>query len=169
MKYLLLLLLFSCSSMTQTYVKQGEFELKGGQRGDKKWESSINLKHVSWFSELTMIFDVYYVDPEELKDFNTWFSPFEAKTVSSCKSSYLALVYDLVDNRYSKENFYQKLREQGYEVLEVPDFSAHFMLHPDFEELSFNLYELKLLCQKSKAKNIAEVTIPSFPTVNLKL
>ena len=169
MKYLLLLLLFSCSSMTQTYIEQGEFELKGGQSGEKNWESSIDLNHVSWFQELTLIFDVFYLETEKLKDFNTWFSDFEQGLINSCKTSYVALVYDLIDKRYSRKEFYQHLREQGFEVLEIPRFSSHLVLHPDFEEMSFNLYEAKLLCHKKTAKNNAKVILPSFQPVKFKL
>lgn len=170
MRVLLLFLLVSCaSSMTQTYIQEGEFELRAGQSADKNWDSSIMLNHVSWFTELTLIFDVYYINANKVADFKSWFSKFETETVNSCKTAYVSLVYDLIDKRYTKKAFYQMLREQGFEVLEVPNFTDHFMLHPDYEELSFNLYELKLLCHKEADKKIAGVTIPSFPTVNFKL
>lgn len=169
MKFFLFLLILSCSSMSQTYVKQGEFQLKGGKKGDQNWNSSIELNHVSWFQELTLIFDVYYLDTNKLNDFSFWFSRFEKNLLSSCKTSYISLVYDLIDTRYSKKEFYQHLREQGFEVLEIPQFKSHIALHPDYEELSFNLYEAKLLCHKQSKKKFAKVTLPSFQVVRFKL
>lgn len=155
--------------MSQTYIEQGEFQLKGGQSGEKNWDSSVQLNHVSWFQELTLIFDVYYLETKKLNDFTTWFSDFENELISSCSTSYIALVYDLIDTRYSKKEFYQHLREQGFEVLEIPRFKSHIALHPDYEELSFNLYDAKLLCNKSTGKNAAKVILPSFQPVNFKL
>lgn len=167
MKYLIFFILLSCASTSQNLIQEGEVTLKGGQGEEKNWDTDLNFKRVSWYSELTMIFDLFYIDTEKAGEFKNWFSDFESRTVKQCQESLITFVYHLDDRRYSKETFFQSMRDQDYEVLEIPNFSSYLKLHPDFEELSFSLYDIKLLCRK-KGSGMAKVIVPSYQAVSIK-
>ena len=166
MKFFIVFFLISCSSISQNLIKKGNAPLSHGQAAEKHWDSEMPLKRVSWYTELTMIFDLFYVDAKNINEFENWYSDFEKRTLDKCEQSYLTFVYELDDRRYSKLAFFQDMREQGFEVLEVPNFKSHLILHPDYEELSFGLYEVKLLCSKTKGQEL-RVILPSYQVVRL--
>ncbi|MGB0453814.1 MAG: hypothetical protein ACPGJV_08865 [Bacteriovoracaceae bacterium] len=154
--------------MSQNLVKSGDFKLKSGQYGQNQWDSELEFKRFSWYSELTLIFDVFLSDFSEKNDFYNWFGESEKKAVNSCENPYIALSYHLDGKRFSKSQFYHQLREMKAEVIEVPQFSSNLRLHPDFEELSFNLYEAKLICSKGKLEQF-KVRVPSYKAVPFKM
>ena len=72
MKFFIVFFLISCSSISQNLIKKGNAPLSHGQAAEKHWDSEMPLKRVSWYTELTMIFDLFYVDAKNINENNAW-------------------------------------------------------------------------------------------------
>lgn len=123
----------------------------------------MNFKRVSWFSGATLLFDFLYSEAQEGSPFYAWFSKFEQEQVSRCQRPLVVMTYFLDSQKYSARQFYASLEGQGAMVSEIPGFESFLRPHPDFDEFSLRLYDVKLLCCQGPGGLMARV--PSFPPV----
>lgn len=169
MKYALLtfsLLFIACANLSKNSIKEGDFSIKRGVYKNQSWDESLNFDRVSWYHELSLNFDLLITKVDSTSPFLNWLSPSEKALFNECKDHFLALTYHLDSDRISKRMFYSQMNEQGYKDYLIPNFARALKLHPDFEFLSLQLYQVSLLCNKDKAGEL-EVTFPSFRTVKL--
>ncbi len=161
---LLLVTITSCASFSENFVKQGELSLYGGRYENQRWSDNLKFERVSWFQELTLLFDFLYYPLTEDSPFYVWLGESERASLSGCHSSYIILTYALDSRKISRPDFYQKLAAQGHQVISVPTFRSHLRNHPDIEKLSLGLYDINGLCLE---ENDISVSFPGFRVVTI--
>lgn len=157
----------SCSNLSKNMVKQGDFNIKSGRVGKYKWNDSLTLERVSWYHELTLLFDMMYTNVDEKSPFYNWFSLEEKSRIKECSEKLLVISYALDSSRISHTHFKNKLYDYGYEQYAVPNFSLSLKSHPDFEKLSLTLYRVDLYCKKSKQVDDIFITFPNYDEIKL--
>ena len=162
--FLSLIAITSCASFSENFVKEGELSLYGGRFENERWSDNLKFERVSWFQELTLLFDFLYYPLGEESPFYVWLGDNERAALSSCHSSYIILTYALDSRKISRPDFYQKLASQGHEVISVPNFRSHLRNHPDIEKLSLGLYDVNGLCLN---KSDISLSFPGFRVVNI--
>lgn len=171
MKYLLsfalLTSLFSCSNLSKNMVKKGDFSIKNGVYKNHSWRSSLEFKRVSWYHELTMLYDFMYAEIDEKNDFYHWFSEDEKRRVEHCEDLIVSLNYSLDSERLSHAMLNTQLRDNGYEQYAAPNFSRTLKVHPDFEQLSLALYKVNIFCRKKSLKDPVFINFPNFHEIKL--
>ena len=169
-KTLTLLLLgffLSCSNLSKNMVKEGDFSIHNGVHKNKQWNTSLDFQRVSWFHELTLLYDFMYAAVDKKSDFYNWFSQDEKRRIKSCSKVYVTLNYSLDADRISEAMLDSQLRDQGFESYLAPQFSRTLKTHPDFEHLSLSLYKVKLFCSPRLAKEKLVINFPNFKQVEL--
>ncbi|EQC45470.1 hypothetical protein [Bacteriovorax sp. Seq25_V] len=162
-----LLIIASCSNLTKNMVKSGDFSIRSGAMGSKEWDETLKFNRVSWFHELTMLYDLVYTKIDEKSAFYNWFDNDEKRRISNCNEKLITLSYYLDSSRISHTMVKNKLLDQGYEEYSVPNFTRALKTHPDFEKLSLQLYKVNLYCHKSKANAEIYIDFPNFEKIKL--
>ncbi len=172
MKKLILLFAFllttSCSLTGRNIVQENDFELTGGSVGEKVWKNDLKLKRISWYQEMTMVFDVLLGEISNESPFYNWFSTSEKISLKQCSKSYLALYYSSSSDVISKKRFLKQVKLQGYEQFIMNDFQSALRLHPQYVSNSFQLYDVAILCAKSEIEGPLKLEFPNYRTISIK-
>ncbi len=163
---LVLLLTTSCSLTGRNIVQVNDFELAGGSVGNSSWKDELKLKRISWYQEMTMVFDVLLGEVTPNSPFYDWFSTSEKVSLKSCSKSYLALYYSSASEVISKNNFIKQASSQGFEKYVMNEFAGALRLHPQYITNSFQLYDIAIFCSKSNLGNSLKVEFPNFKTIS---
>jgi hypothetical protein len=163
----LILFLGSCTTLNKNLVKEGSYDISGGVYKNMKWDDSLTFKRVSWFKELTLTFDVFYTPVPKESPFYSWFSEDEKKLMSKCVDSLVALTYAWDPMQISRNDFYTRAEELGYERLSIPHFHSQVKMHPNFARINVYLYKTSLLCRKNLGAEKLVISFPGFSSVTL--
>lgn len=158
------------SNLSKNMVKEGTFNLRGGVQGEKKWEESHVFDRMSWYQELTLYFDIIYSQIEANSPFYNWFSESERRRTRKCQELFVVISYSLDSNKISSKDFMEQLSQQGYKEISLTNFEKNLRLHPDYGELSFNLYKIHGFCKKAKKGKKtkgANLLFPGYHTQNI--
>lgn len=161
-----LMILGSCSSTTKNMIKQGELTLTGGVYKDKEWSDALVFERISWFRELTLVYDVLYVPLKKESPFYMWMSESEKNKVASCSELNLYLNYTIDSRKVSHKEIMKQLKKQGYEEILIPDFVSNFKMHPNHEYLSLQVYNIKAICRDQVGER-PQIVVPGFKTVTM--
>jgi len=163
----LLFLTTACSNMSKNMVKKGDFLIRSGSYRNTQWSDSLELKRISWFYELTLLYDVMYGKIDKNSKFYNWFSAEEKMRIKYCSDILLSINYSLDSERISHQMFYKHLRDHSYDQIAVPEFSKSLKMHPDYKKLSLSLYKSSVFCKKSKATAPIYINFPNFKEIVL--
>ena len=131
------------------------------------WSEDLEMKRISWFTELTLLFDsIYATIPEESK-FLSWFTEDETARLRNCSEKLVTMNYSLDAEKISHQMFKSKLRGYTYEEVSAPNFVKSLKSHPDFSEFSLSLYKVKVFCRVNKSNDKISITFPNFEEVVL--
>ena len=147
LKLLLISVLFSCAHQSNNFVKTGTYQFRGGVFENERWTDSLEFKRHSWFQELTLVFEALHVSLTSDSVFSKWLSPSELMTVNSCLDFKVALLYTWDSSRISEGQFFEEMKSYGYERISLPEFSRHLRMHPSYEKLALQRYNVYGLCQ----------------------
>lgn len=140
------LLLASCASYSENFVKEGELQLRGGRYQDQTWSDNLRFQRVSWYQELSLLFELLYVDADNLGEFENWLSEQEKRDIEKCPRPYLTLSYALEPRKISRADFYRQVEKKGGTRFSLSHFRKFYSTHPDMERLSLRQYEMIGLC-----------------------
>ena len=143
--------------------------ISGGYKDQLKWEDRLEFKRISWYQELSLVFDVLITPVSDTSPFQNWFSAGEKRMIAPCKDFYLVLTYALDEKKISEGTFRDQMAKLGYDQWALPDFSAYLVNHPDYERLAMKLYHLHGFCRVSEKAEQGPLVIrfPNFPEKNL--
>ncbi|OIQ19099.1 MAG: hypothetical protein BM556_07390 [Bacteriovorax sp. MedPE-SWde] len=159
--------LTSCASLNKNMTKVGTAKIRGGIYKNTKWDSSLEFKRVSWFQELTMLYDVIYTEIPEESSFRTWFSRDERRRLKDCGQVFLSMNYSYTSEKISHSLFKAQMRDHRYEHVVAPDFTRSLKMHPDFQQLSLSLHKVNLYCRKNKLEDPIFINFPNFEELKL--
>ena len=169
---LLVIIVSSCSSpgggsSSKNFVKKGTFYLVGGRFEQLQWQDKLSFKRVSWYHELTLLFDMMLSEWKGDSKFSYWLSPAEQDIVERCHRFYLLLSYATDSGDINHAMFNQIMKNNGLNLIEMPNFRTSLRLHPDFASNSLRHYQVHGLCQKNPIpKSDRKIVLPSFAPVN---
>ena len=165
--FFIILLLTSCSTLNKNMIKKGAFAIDGGVYKTLKWDSKLKFDRVSWFKELTLMFDVFLTSVKKEDPFYEWFSEGEKLLVSSCLDAKVVLTYSWDPMQISRGSFFSEAEKYGYERYSIPDFHSNVKMHPNFARINVYLYKTALLCRKKLTPENLVVTFPGWNTVSI--
>jgi|GEM_PF-5213902 len=129
-------------------------------------KEQLTLKRASWFRELTLLFDVYYMEisPAALPLF---FKDLELSALSSCKSLYFTLSYVLDTGPSLDKEFEKQWKKQNFSSFSAETFLSTFKTHPLFESLSLQLYRPKVYCHPQAQIPPISIKFSNFKEISL--
>ncbi len=157
--------IYSCSSMSKNFIKKGSFVIEEGRYKDILWKDQLKFAHISWYQELTLLFDLKLVKIDNKGPFYNWFSKVERAQVDQCSAFYIVLVYELDSKRLSNSMFLKEMDENGFSQILIESFEANLRMHPQFSDVSINLYKTRGFCRKQKINKKIYITFPGFEKV----
>lgn len=165
-----LFLLSSCANLSKNQVLNETFDLRGGKFANQAWDSSLVFERTSWYTELTLVYDLLLTRIDATSPFWQWLSTTEKQSISSCSKHYVVVAYSQASTKISHGMFKQFAREAGYRSFALPQFSNYLELHPDFAQNSFHLYKVFGLCleQGLAKRDDMAIQFPNFKEVVLK-
>jgi hypothetical protein len=166
--FLVLFFLLSCSSLNKNMTKSGELSLKGGVFHNQSWSESLVFSRNSWFKELTLIFELLSTRIDKRSPFYQWLSETEKRSIANCEDSLVVVTYAQDPDRISRAMFIEQLKGLGYERFSLVNFGRHLKMHPHYETLSLQLYQVDGLCLEKDRGEKLTVRFPGFKEVNLR-
>ncbi|MFG1494631.1 hypothetical protein ACRXCV_14805 [Halobacteriovorax sp. GFR7] len=161
-----LFLLTSCGNMTKNFVKSGESIIKGGTAGGKPWNEALTFQRLSWYSELNLMYDVFFTKMDPSSPFWQWFSESESRRLKECKAVYVSITFSLDSDRISHAMFYNQVLSKELQPVVTNDFDLAIANHPDFNKFFLSLYKSKTLCATSDIGDL-KIKFPNFKTRTL--
>ncbi len=163
-----ILSLTSCSHLSDNFIGQDSFYLRGGVSAHRKWNDHLIFKRTSWYHEVNLLFDVFLAEVDLKSPFSLWPSENEKESLRRCLQSFYVLNYSLDANLASPQELISQFEKQGFSILQVPQFKKSLQLHPDFVSNSLHLYKVYAICLKDGPhKTSLDVSLPSFPAIDL--
>ena len=172
MKFIVLIFIFSlvsCSNLSQRLVKTGDFDFQGGVYKDKRWEDSLEFKRYTWFYELSIVYDLLYVNIDNNSPFFSWLSEDEKSSVAKCRHFLVALTYKNPTHSFATQILDRDLMKFGFLEISTPTFRENIRNHPDFMKWDLNYHRVKTYCQTNSKEDQAIINIPGFQQVTLPL
>jgi len=162
-----LLTLASCSSLEKNMVKRGDASIKGGVYKSSTWNTKLNFERVSWYQELTLLFDSLYTEVPDNSQFRSWFTSDERARVRDCSQVLITVNYSFDSEKISHALYRSQIREAQYEQIAAPNFVRALKMHPDYQQLSLSLHKVNLFCRKSKLEDPIFINFPNFKELKL--
>tara|TARA_R110000868_G_scaffold42895_3_gene144687 strand:- start:29232 stop:29756 length:525 start_codon:yes stop_codon:yes gene_type:complete len=164
------ILLASCANLSKNQVLTENFKLRGGQFANQRWDDSLEFTRLSWYTELTLVYDLLTTKLDEKSRFWLWLSNAEKQTLAACDDYYIVIAYSQNPKKVSHTMFKEAAFQSGYRSVALNQFSNYLELHPDFAQNSFHLYNVFGLCLDKKMANREDILLqfPNFKEVVLK-
>ena len=158
----LMLIFSSCSNLSKNSVKEGEFYIKNGVSGSKKWDENLILKRVSWYHELTLQFDLMIGNITPQSGFNFWFSKSELEDVLKCSDFRILMTYSVDTKLFPYSLLNEQLEIAGFKKIDLFEFKKNLMVHPDSELNSLRLYQVYGVCRKENEPKSLNLNFPGY-------
>lgn len=172
MRYLMVLcfILVSCSNiMSKNMISEGTFKIRGGVFQNVEWKDGLPFKHVGWYKELTLMFDLMITRLDRSSPFHDWLSNSEKELLASCRDSYVVMTYSLDSERITNTMFLENAKRSGYEKVSLNKFLEHLRMHPDYDSHSLRLYDVFGLCRKTEGPDQKlSIRFPGFKEVVIR-
>jgi len=160
---LIFLALFSaCSNMSQNLTMGDSSIISGGVFEDREWDETMKFRRMTWFKELSMLFDVRLAELNLDSPFANWMTEDEKKTVRDCGHFLISLSYALDSKRLSQSMYKKQMVKNGYRPIYLPNFSTHLKLHPDYSKSTLKLYRIVGYCSPNIARNEVSISFPGY-------
>lgn len=159
----------SCSHYSnRTYTTTGEITFKGGVFGTQTWTDTMTFKRNSWFSEVTMEYDVLLHELKADSKFTKWLG-MDDKFIKSCPKLYIGFIYANSYKGKTVSEMNAKLEALGYDSISLVNFEENIKAHSRYNEKNLGQYTFSGYCLKEK-ENINEqsIQIPGYSNINLK-
>jgi hypothetical protein len=156
-----------CSSLSKNTIAKGDFSIKHGVWKNKVWKEKLNFQRISWYQELSLLFDLKIARISDKSPFYNWFSESTKSELKRCEDFYLAMIYELDNDKISKKLFLSKMKSKSYRQMIVKGFKSNLRMHPNYKLSALNQYKVVGLCKTQKTNSKLEITFPGFKTVQI--
>lgn len=165
-----LLSFISCSALTVSTVQESEYVIGEGRVGDDIWSEDLVFKRLSWFYELTLMYDFYIAEIPVSSNYRRWFTPGEALSSNNCGRFYIAAVYATRDRRVSQNDIWKQFDTNKIKFTNVNGFYQNLSFSENFLTNSFNLYKFWGVCVKGNSSSIiTKFSLPGYASKQIKL
>lgn len=165
---LLICLLIGCSNnISQNSVNITDRKFSGGVYRDITWDETLLFTRVSWYQELTMVYDVLLHRLPKDSKFRQWFSNEELKEIEGCKDFLIGIHYFYDSKRISERMFKDEMNYNRYEEVILNQFSKNVKLHPDYIKWRLQKHKISGFCKKELTDDPLVINFPGFKEVRL--
>ena len=166
----MVILLSSCANLSKNQVMTENFDLRGGKYSTQQWDDSLTFERISWYTELTLVYDLLLTRLKPTSPFWQLLSNSEKQTISACQDHYVVVAYAQDPKKIAHSAFKSAASEAGYRSFSVETFGDSLRLHPDFAKNSFHLYNVYGLCLEPQTAKRDDILIqfPNFKEIVLK-
>lgn len=158
----------SCANLSKNTIKDGTFVVRNGTAGPKIWNENLNFNRISWYHELTLVFDLMMAPITAQSSFNFWFSPEELQVAGKCNDFRVVLAYSADTSVLPYSLLNEQLDVAGFKKVDIVSFKKNFTQHPDSEMNSLKLYQIYGVCRNDSAHKPLIFNFPGYTekTVN---
>ncbi len=165
--FIMLGLFSACSNLTKNTVREANFIIKNGVSADKKWIEDLKLSRLSWHHEMTLQFDLMIGNILPQSSFNFWFSRSEQGQIDKCNDFRIVMAYSQ-DTKYIPYSYLNdQLKYAGFQKIELSEFKAQLLQHPDSELNSLRLYQIFGICRLEKSSKPLIFNFPGYSEISL--
>lgn len=161
--------LFSCANnMSQNNVVFSERSFTGGVYKTEKWNDEMLFKRVSWYQQLTLIYDVFIHKLDPQSKFKMWFSKDELEEVEKCGAEVLIVFHYAYESKKIPDRFFrEEMSKNNFDEIFLTTFSKNLMLHPDTNRWNLVRHKVACFCRKTRSEKTLTVNFPSFSEVSI--
>ena len=157
----------SCSNLSKNSVREASFIIRNGVVSDKKWKEDLKLNRVSWHHEMTLQYDLMIGNILPQSGFNFWFSRAEQSLIEKCSDFRIVMAYSQ-DTKYIPYSYlFDQLKNADFQKIELSEFKAHLLQHPDSELNSLRLYQIFGACRIEKSSKPLIFNFPGYSEISL--
>ena len=167
-KLCILFIILSCSNFVHNRTHKNTFHLRGGKAEGAQWHDHLIFKRISWYAEMTLLYDLLYTEIGTESPFFRWLSENEQKDLKQCPKSFVVISYQLDSDRLSHSQFENFTEQSSFQKIILTDFYNTIKMHPDFRRHFLHLYEVYALCAKNPSINSIYVNFPNFDPINMQ-
>ena len=142
------LIALSCSNLSSNRAVEGEFYLREGKIGEHRWDKALIFKKISWYTEMTLLYDILYTKLPEDSPFWHLFSDDEKKDLKGCSESFVVMSYELDPERMSDAQVENFVEQASFEKMALASFRETLATHPDFRRHFLHRYDIYALCRR---------------------
>ena len=165
----LVALLFSCSNLSQNVVKEDELVFTGGVYQEDSWKDEMQFKRISWYKEISLVYDVLFYKVDPTSKFYVWFSTSEKELVTSCEKFLVSIAYNLPGSGITHRIFKNEMLSNGYINYSIPNFVTNLKGHPDFTKWTLQSYKVEGYCLSKKLGTDIDINLPGYKQVRIKI
>jgi len=161
--FFLTVLVSGCANnMSQNSVNETHRQINGGTYRNVTWSDTMDFKRVSWFQELTMIYDAWFYRLPPESPFRQWFSKDELKEADSCRDLIIVVHYQYDSKRISDRMFKEEMNLNKYEDVFLSQFAKNLKLHPDAIKWRLQKHKVIAFCRKNLSDDPIVINFPNF-------
>ena len=170
----LLVFLVGCGSppVNQNYVKRSVAEFSGGVFEKQSWKESFVFNRISWYRELSMIYDFFLTELKPENPFYKWLSPGEQDLAKKCQRFFIGMSYSrsrfnrsLISHRQLKN----EMARSGFVDYPLIVFARHMRNHADFLRWTAGYYRINAFCLTDSSRKTIDISFPGFNTQTVSL
>jgi hypothetical protein len=154
--------------MSRNLVDQSHFHVDGGVFKDQRWREDMVFNRVSFYNEMTLIFDTYLSKVDQNSKFYQWFSESEKSIIQKCEEAYVSLSYSSDTDKFTNPQYKEMMIRNGFRPFIIPQFKSHMKVHPDYDKTNFRLYKFDGYCREKDIGQDIVFTLPGFNSITLK-
>lgn len=155
--------------MSQNSVNETKRHISGGTYRNVTWSDTMEFQRVSWFQELTMIYDTWFFRLLPDSPFRQWFSKDELRDVESCRDMLIVIHYQYDSKRISDRMFKEEMNLNKYEDVYLTQFAKNLKMHPDAIKWRLQKHKVIGFCRKSLTDDPLVINFPNFKETVIQL
>lgn len=167
-KWIFLILLSGCSSMSENNVIESEGKLRNGSYSNSEWDEDLSFHRVSWYNRARLEFDLYLTNLKTSEKFLSWLSPGEKEKVGACQSAIVTISTNNFSRTFQDSDIRSALKSQGFSKISAPDFLRKMKTHPDFKNNRLHMYRTALYCSEVESSMI-NMSFANYKDVSITL
>lgn len=163
----LIFLCVSCAGvLKRNVVTHSDIVFRGGTFHDQRWEEELVFRRVSWFDEITMLYDFAYARIDENNPFVSWLGK-ERLSIAECDQFYAVLIYTKRNSVANTSFLKDQFTRAGYDEMILVDFADEVRSHQGFKDWRLSQHKILGLCRRAEAKSPISLHLPGFDSVSV--
>ncbi len=150
-------------------VRHDELDISGGVYQQQQWDDEMALTRVTWYRELTVVFDLFLHRIDSKSKFYQWFSKSEKEMINSCTKFFVTITYNSLDHGINQRMFLNQMKKNGYETYAIATFAKHLRSHPDYLKWTLHSHKIAGQCLNSIGKKELIMNFPGYRESVIKL
>ena len=164
------ILISACSSLSVSTIKEGDLTIRDGRFNNLEWSEDLTFKRLSWYHELTLLYDFLIAEIPVHSNYRRWFTPGESISANSCGKFYIAGVYATRDSRVNQNDIWNSFDTNRVKFINVNGFYQNLSFTDYFISNSFRLYKFWGICVRNQGEVVTvKLAFPGYKSKQISL